>query len=181
MDKKTFTTKLYEVCSNDELRPVMMGIHFKNGFAYASDGHMVVKQSLEYHTILGTEFLEGKTIHKDNYKAIMGFETAECNEDGVACSDSDGRTAFYEYFDIKDSAMPNFDEVLKPIGQKSIEFIGINPDFLAKIGKALHVPTNTLRLQFQGVDKGILIDTPEIENQWGMLMPAMINDSLFSK
>lgn len=181
MDKRTFTTKLYEVCASDELRPIMVCVHFKDGFAYASDGHMLVKQSLEYHTILGIDFLNGKSIHKDNYKAIMGFETAECNEDGVACSDSDGRTAFFEYFDIKDTAVPNFDAVLKPTGQKSIEFVGINPEYLAKIGKAMHVPSNIFRLRFQGVDKSILIDTPEIENQWGLLMPAVINDSLFSK
>lgn len=181
MEKQTFKTKLYEVCSNDELRPVMMGIHFINGFAYASDGHMVVKQSLEYQTIQGIEFLNGKSIHKDNYKAIMGFEVAVCNDDGVECADSDGRVAFYEYFDLKGTSVPDFDTVLKPTGQKSIEFIGINPDYLNKIGKALHVPSGAIRLQFQGVDKGILIDTPEIENQWAMLMPAMINNSLFSK
>lgn len=181
MEKQTFKTKLYEVCCDDELRPVMVCVHFKNGFAYASNGCMVVKQSLEYHTIKGIEFLEGKSLHKDNYKAIMGFEVAECNEEGVACADSDGRTAFFEYFDLKGANMPNFEEVLKPIGQKSIEFIGINPEYLAKIGKAMHVPTNALRLQFQGVDKGILIDTPDIENQWALLMPAIINDSLFAK
>ncbi len=181
MEKKTFTTKLYEACSSDELRPVLMCVHFKDGFAYASDGHMVVKQSLEYHSILGIDFLKGKSIHKDNYKAIMQFETAECNEDGIACSDSDGRTAFYEWFDLNGAVIPDFDSVLKPIGQKSVEFIGLNADLLYRISKALHVPSDSLRLQFQGVDKGILIDTPEIENQWGMLMPAIINDSLFSK
>jgi len=181
MDKKTFTTKLYEVCASDELRPVMMAVHFKDKFAYASDGHMLVKQSLEYHTILGVDFLEGKSLHKDNYKAIMGFEIAECNEDGVACTDTDGRTAFFDYFDLHGTEVPNFESVLKPIGQKSVEFIGINPDYLNKIGKALHVPSGALRLQFQGVDKAILIDTPEIENQWAILMPAIINDSLFSK
>jgi hypothetical protein len=181
MEKKTFTTKLYEVCSSDELRPVMMCIHFLNGFAYASDGHMCVKQSLEYHTILGIDFLEGKSIHKDNYKAVMGFETAECNEDGITCNDSDGRTAFYDFFDLKGVEMPNFESVLKPVGQKSIEFIGITPEYLSRIWKALHVPSNVLRLQFQGVDKPILIDTPEIENQWAILMPAMVEDSLWAK
>jgi hypothetical protein len=180
MEKKTFTTKLYEVCSSDELRPVMMCVHFKDGFAYASDGHMVVKQSLEYHTVINPELLNGKSLHKDNFKAIMGFETAECNDDGVTCTDSDGRTAFYDYFKLL-LDVPNFDEVLKPTGQKSIEFVGINPEFLYKISKAMHSPTGTLRLQFQGVDKAILIDTPEIENQWAVLMPVIINDSLFSK
>jgi hypothetical protein len=181
MEKKSFTTKLYEVCSTDELRPVMVCVHFKGGFAYASDGHMLVKQSLEYHTILNPELLDGKSLHMDNYKAIMGFEFAECNEDGIACHDSDGRTAFYDYFDLKGQEVPNFESVLKPCGQKSVEFIGMNPEYLYKISKAMHSPGGSFRLQFQGVDKPILIDTPEIENQWGILMPAIINDSLWSK
>jgi hypothetical protein len=178
MDKSTFTTKLYEACSSDELRPIFMCVHFKNGFAYASDSHMVIKQSLEYHTISDPEFLEGKSIHKDNYKAIMGFEKAECNEDGIACSDNDGRTAFYEYFDRKNVELPNFDAVIKPIGQKSIEFIGVNADLLQKLAKAMHNPSGTLRLQFQGINKAILVDVIEIENQFGVLMPMIINNTL---
>lgn len=180
MEKQTFKTKLYEACGSDELRPVLMCVHFKDGFAYASDGHMVVKQSLEYHTIQEPSFLDGKCIHKDNYKAIMQFEVAVCNEDGVACRDSDGRTAFYEYFDKNGTETPNFDSVLKPTGQRSVEFIGLNPDFVGRIGKALHVPSGTLRFQFQGIDKAVLIDTPEIENQWAVLMPVAINGSLFN-
>lgn len=180
MDKQTFTTKLYEVCSNDSLRPILMCVHFNNGFAYASDAHMVIKQSLDYHTILEKELLEGKSIHMDNYKAIMGFETAKCTEKGVECKDSDGRVAFYEYFDRGKDGLPNFDEILKPQGLRPVEFIGINPEYLYKLRKAIHAPNNALRLQFQGVDKGILIDCPEIENRWAILIPALLSDNLFN-
>ena len=179
MDKHTFTTKLYEVCSTDDLRPIMMCVHFKDGYAYASDAHMVVKQSLDYHTILDKELLDDKSLHKDNYKAIMGFEMAQCKDTGVECSDSDGRVAFFEYFDRGNDAMPNFDSVLKPLGLKSIQFIGINPEYIHKIGKALHAPNNALRFQFQGVDRVILIDCPEIENQYACVMPMLLSDTLF--
>jgi hypothetical protein len=179
MEKQNFTTKLYEVCSNDELRPIFMCVHFKDGFAYASDAHMIVKQSLEYHSIVNPELLDGKSIHKDNYKAIMQFEIATCDASGVQCMDNDGRTAFFEYFDRKGIEVPNFDTVLKPVGQKSIEFIGINPDYLHKLSKAMHSTSGALRLQFQGVDRAILVDAVGIDNQCGVIMPAILNDVLF--
>lgn len=178
MDKKTFTLKLHEACSDDELRPLMMCVHFQNGFAYASDSHLVIKQSLEYHTIINPECLEGKSIHKDNFKAIMGFENAEATPDGVACSDNDGRTAFYEYYNRKDMQPPDFESVLRPLGIKLIDFIGISPKYFEKIEKAMHSPTGIFRLSFQGVDRCILIDVPDIENQWAVLMPAILNDTL---
>lgn len=171
---------MHEACGSDELRPILMCVHFKDGFAYSSDANVIVKQSLEYHTIINPEFLEGKSVHKDNYKAIMQFEKAECNEEGISCSDSDGRTAFFEYFHRVCGEIPNFDSILKPIGQKSVEFIGINPECLHRISRAMHVPSGSLRLQFQGVDRGVLIDSPEIPNQWGLLAPTIINDTLFS-
>lgn len=179
MEKQTFTTKLHEACSSDELRPILMCVHFMNGFAYASDAHIVVKQSLEYHSIINPELLEGKSIHKDNYKAIMQFENSECCDSGIACSNPDGRTAFYEYFDRKGVELPDMDKFLKPTGQKSVEFIGIYPEFLTRLCKALHTPDGSIRMLFQGIDKCILIDVVGIENQYAVIMPAILNDSLF--
>jgi hypothetical protein len=178
MDKQTFTTKLHECCSDDELRPIMMCVHFMNGFAYASDGYVVIKQSLEYHSIINSELLSEKSLHRDNYKAIMGFEKAECNDMGVSCADSDGRTAFFEYFDRKGLEVPNFEAVIKPTGFKSIEFIGMRPDILNRLGKALHTVGGIIRMQFQGIDRCILVDAPGIENQIGVIMPAILNETL---
>lgn len=180
MDKQSFTTKLHEVCSDDELRPIMMCIHFKEGFAYASDARMVVKQSLEYHSIINPELLEGKSIHKDNYKAIMQFEKATCDDTGVACEDNDGRTAFFEYFDRKGVELPNFESVFTLHGFLNINFIGIMPELLYKLSKAMHCPGSILRLRFQGPDKPIHIDVMGIDNQVAILMPAILNDTLFS-
>lgn len=179
MDKQTFTTSLHAVCSTDELRPIMMCVHFKNGFAYASDSKMIVKQSLEYHTIIGKECLEDKSIHKDNYEEVMRFDIAECDDNGIACKSVDGRAAYFEFFDRKGDEIPDFEKVLNSGGLKTIDFIGINPKLLAKLSKAMHSPTGDLRLRFQGVDKPILVDTPDIPDQMGLIMPVLINHSLF--
>lgn len=179
MEKQTFTLKLHECCGDDDIRPIMMCVHFKNGYAYASDGHVVIKQSLDYHTIIDPEHLEGKSLHKDNFKAVMGFETAKCDDAGIACFDSDGRTAFFEYFDRKDIEMPDFEKVFIPSGTKEVPFIGISPQYVNMLSKAMHAPSGVCRFKFQGIDKPILIDVPEIPQQYAVLMPALLNDTLW--
>lgn len=44
-DKKNFNkkVKMHLACADDELRPALACIYFKNDFAYASDGHILVR------------------------------------------------------------------------------------------------------------------------------------------
>jgi hypothetical protein len=180
MEKQNFNIKIYEACSEDVLRPVMMCVHFIGGFAYASDGCMVVKQSLDYHSVINPEVLDGKSIHRDNFKNIMQFEIAECTEEGVVCKDNDGRTAVFDYFDRKDMVLPNFEAILSLGKSEPVPFIGITPKLLDRVSKAMHSPSGALRVQFYGVDKPMRLDDPLIENQVAILSPAMLSESLFS-
>lgn len=180
MEKYTFTTKLHEACATDQLRPIFSCVHFMNGFACASEGHIAIRQSLEYHSIINPEMLDGKSLHKDNYKAIMGFEVAEASEDGISCKDTDGRTAFFEYFDMKGAEQPNFDTIFEnKKGLKQVSFIWFNPTLLAKLSKALHCPDGCIRCQFTGIDTKIMVDAVGIENQEAIIMPHILEDSLF--
>lgn len=42
-----FKSDLSKVVSKDELRPALTVVKFQNGFAYATDSHCLVKQSLK--------------------------------------------------------------------------------------------------------------------------------------
>jgi hypothetical protein len=182
-EKYTFSTKLHEACANDPLRPIFACVHFMNGFACASEGHIAIRQSLEYHSIINPEMLDGKSLHKDNYKAIMGFEFAEANEDGIQCKDTDGRTAFYEYFKLEGD-QPNFDKIFSDAtskGVKSVHFIGFNPVLLAKLAKALYCPDENIRCRFTGIDTTVLVDAVGVENQEAIIMPAILQDTLFNQ
>ena len=179
MDRETFTLKVHECCSDDEIRPILMCVHFKGGFAYATDGAVAIKQSLEYHTIINPEHLEGQSLHKDNFKAVMGFERAECDDAGITCTDHDGRAAFFEYFDRKGQEMPDFESVLKPLGGQSVDFIGISPEYIGLLAKSMHSPDKIFRLKFQGKDKPVLVDVPGIPNQVALIAPAILNDTLW--
>ena len=178
MEKYNFSTKLYEACDTDPVRPTFMCVHFISGFAYASNGCIAVKQSMEYHSVIDDHFLEGKSIHKESFKQIMTFQFATCNEDGIECKDSDGRSAFFEYFDCKGD-MPDFEKNFQKTSLKSLTFIGFDPEQFHKLSKALYAPNGNIRVQFQGVDRAMLVDVIGIENQEAIIMPVILNDSLF--
>jgi hypothetical protein len=179
MEKFNFTTKLHEACANDPLRPVMMCVHFSGGWALASNGHIAIRQSLEYHSIIDPEHLDGKSLHHESFRDIMSFEFATCTEDGIECKDSDGRSAFFNYFDRKGTEIPNYDSIFKKTSLVSLTFIGFSPENFHKLSKALYAPHGNIRVQFQGVDKAMLVDVIGIDNQEGVLMPVILSDSLF--
>ncbi len=178
MDKYNFNTKLNLACSTDENRPILGCIHFENGFAYVSNGNLVIKQSLSYHSVLEPENLDGKSIHRENFANIMQFETATANEDGIYCRNKDGRSAFFEYFDRKGQEVPDFDKVINQFSARGVDFIGINPKSFEIISKALY-NGDQVRIRFAGVDKGMLCDVPAWEDQVVYVMPIILNGTLF--
>jgi hypothetical protein len=179
--KFNFTTKLHNCCATGEdakLRPVMSAVHFKDGYAYATNAYIMVKSSLEYHSVINPEFLDGKAMHKDNFKEILKFESAECCDDGISCKNADGQVAFYEYF-ICDKA-PNFDVVIpnsnyfKEVGQ-----IGLNPKHLSDCCSAMYSDSGAFRLTFSGQIKAIRIDVIGYPDQIGIVMPMALSNSVF--
>lgn len=178
MDKYNFTTKLHLACSTDENRPMYGCIHFENGFAYATNGNLIIKQSLEYHSILDPINLDGKSLHRENFANIMQFEIATANEDGVYCHNKDGRSAFFEYFDRKGQQVPDFDIVINQFSARGVDFIGINPKSFDIISKALY-NGDQLRIRFAGIDKSMLCDVPAYESQLAYVMPLILNGTLF--
>lgn len=180
-EKQTFNTKLHECCSTDKMRPVMNCIYFDCGFAYASNGHIAIKQSLEYQSVLNPEYLDGKLLHRENYASVMKFDIAECGEDGIDCKSTSGAAAFFEYYELKENEkIPDYDAVIKTkYGLTQLSFIGINPDYLLKLTKALYAPLGNIRCQFTGLDKPIKVDVIGIDDQEAILMPYVLTDSLF--
>lgn len=161
MEKQNFTTELHKCCSSDkkETRLWAKAIHFNNGFAYASEGHVLIKSSLEYHSVINPENLEGKAMHKDNFKEIIKFDVAECLEDGISCKSVDGQVAFYEYFNMEGTKAPDFNKVI-PSGSefKSLFQVGLNPTYVSKLSDAMFYGESCLRYRFTGQNSAILVD-----------------------
>lgn len=179
MDKFNFSTKIYEACSKDDIRPIMNCVHFQGGFLFASNGVVAVRQSLEYHSILQPENLEGASIHRESFKNILLFDEVTAGLDGVTCKGTDGREAYFTYFDRKGEPIPNFDSIFNSYKAKGVDFIGFNPDQMKILMAALYMPSGYVRVNFGGVDRGMWVDVPGVPYQDAIIVPVLIEGTLF--
>jgi hypothetical protein len=171
-EKFNFNTKLNLCCSRDENRPVMNCIHFKDGYAYAANGIIAIKQSLLYHSVINPERLNGNSIHADSYKKITSYDIAECLDDGILCKSEDGQEAFFSYFKLSVTP-PDIEKVISNRLKKKNEdtqSIGINPSYLHDLSKAMIIQAG-LKLSFCGRD-AVIVESPEYEEQIAIIMPV---------
>lgn len=109
--KANFQTPLHLACSDDPCRPVMQYIFFENGYAYATNGHIAVKQSLDdYCDVIEKEKLNGHAIYKTAFAQILKFPMAVATEEGVECINDDFKVLF-RYAD-KDMVRPNLERAI---------------------------------------------------------------------
>ena len=179
--KYNFPTPLHLACATDELRPAMEYVHFVEGYAYASDGHIMVKQRIdEYCTAHDKENLTGKCIHRDSFENIRKFDNAKALEDGMECWDNNGgKKAFFPYGTVEEKR-PNFETVIPDGTTEHVPFIGINPKYIEIAGKCLvrdkHSP---VRMTFRGLGKPITVTVDGFADQLAIIMPMLLGGNLF--
>lgn len=179
--KFNFPTPLHLACATDELRPVMEYVHFVNGFAYASDAHILVKQSInEYCTVHDKENLTGKCIHRDSFENIRKFDNAKALMDGIECwDDNGGKKAFFPYGTVEEKR-PNFETVIPDGPAENVPFIGINPKYIEIASKCLARDKHTaVRMIFHGQNKAIILKAEDYPEQIVIIMPIILGGNLF--
>jgi hypothetical protein len=173
--KFNFATPLHLATSDDELRPVMQCVWFNDGFAYASDSHVLVKQSIEMSTIMEADKLNGHCLHRSSFKDIMKYQYATATDEGVDCTGKKGDKAFYPYHDGI-GEMPSFEKVLDDILSNDPEAtnrVGLSSPSLVRVSKALGCGRSGLTLSFRGYLRGVVVSANDSEagNQIGLIMP----------
>lgn len=178
--RRNFKSKLNLFCGSDPLRPALNHIEFVNGFAYASDAHVIIKQHLSLNDFSEEEigFLNDNYIHKDTFAEIYKYDIVNVTPKGFICRKGNV-TAKYDFkqFDFK---MPNFEAVIidsKEINQNTISKIGMNLKHLEKfkMGFIFNADKN-IEMNFNASNRGILITALGIDEseQLGILMPVVL-------
>lgn len=172
------------VCS-DKTREKINLIYFKNGFLYASDAHMLIKQSLKLYGLTSAEisFLNGNYIDLDNFKRIMKFKSFRVIEEGIYSTDKNN-PGLYEFKRMqvnKKKKLEFVDDIEKVIqnnkGDSFIPFQNIRFDFrqIEKIRKATFNKLGRYEIRFCSNKTGVVIyaiDDFTIEEQVVLLMPV---------
>lgn len=129
-------------CNNDWVRPISKYIYFKDGYAYATDSHILVKNKLQECSSFTEEEIErlnGKFISAKAYKSIITFDTVNITDTGFECYMDEQQRVIYT-FCYPDGKYPNCDSVIEHNGQESkegITQISIDPDLLLRLKKSM--------------------------------------------
>lgn len=178
-DKKV---KMHLACAKKEsLRPIMACIYFKDGFAYATDGIVLVKNRLSEMSSFDEaeiQALDCKFLPADFYKDMLKYDECLISDEGIECH-KDGDKAFFYFADFGDSKYPNADVVLQdalnaitvPLPQ-----IGFRFEDMQRLSKALH-DVERCTATFKGVNKPIVFSSIEPDvSSIGLLMPILITE-----
>lgn len=165
-------------CAKDEVRPIMNCVHFKDGHAYASDGHILVKNFLLECTSIPEEQIEkldGKNLHRESYKELLKYDVIEISDEGIEAT-KNGEKSFF-YFSNVDGVYPNSEKVLQDALNASpvaMSQVGLNTDYLIKLNKALH-GSNVCKYQFKGEGRPIILQGVESASI-GIIMPYTFSE-----
>lgn len=176
MKNFTFISNLHLACGKDKLRPELQYIHFKNGYAYASDAYVLIKQPLSLSHIQEPENLEGKAIHSSIFKEIRKMKHVVCTPDGFECRTKDNQKVFYQY--SKTNTPPNFEAVIPKDELGGVAEIGIKPALVSRLGKAMAGGTYGLKAVFRGECRAIVFEPiqREYNGEIGLIMPMILTN-----
>lgn len=184
--------KLHKACANDEFRPAMHYICFKNGYAYATDGHIAVRASLDAICALseeGRNKLNGYLIHKKQYEMLLKYSTIEIGEGVITCidSNSNARTTIQlvKLAESSESAereegkaiyFPNVDAVIDDdLSKEPLQKVGFNYQLLIRLIAAMGITSKRIGFSFKSNSKPIVVlgVEPGIDVR-GIIMPIML-------
>lgn len=170
-------TKLESICGKDDLRPAMQCVYFSNGFVYATNAHIAVKQRLTLHGIDEDlhSHLEGKLLHRSHLALMRGCDFFEIVPNGIK-----SRKGFVEMIHVfTDEKYPDIEAVLNKDCPIEVSRIALNASLLKNLQDVmfLNSPPNHVRLDFFGTKRAIIAFTDIVkEDQIGLIMPTQIKE-----
>jgi hypothetical protein len=173
-----FKSDLSKVVSKDELRPALTVVKFQNGFAYATDSHCLVKQSLKWMDFTDEDIalLEGKALDIKAFKFVRKAKVIEVCEKHISVF-IDGTKYNVEYSIHSTLKYPEADAVIPLKETVSVEMMSITKTNLINLLSAMSFETNPI-FEFHGAIHAVVVYDRIIgrENQIGIVMPCMINN-----
>jgi len=185
----TFTTPVHLACGTDELRPAMELVAFKNGFLYATDAKILIRQKLSIHN-LDEGSLDGKFIHRGIMVQLLKYNCI-FEPDHILAFTPFGKVKFpYAVDDITGdlisgaqvSLFSKIDEIItgsiSNFNNQSVNNynqIGIAPALIRTLLKVM-LYSNHLVFNFSSCTKAVIVTDMEhtITEQVAILMPSMI-------
>ena len=186
--------KLHKACANDDLRPAMHYICFKDGYAYATDAHIAVRASLDAICALSDEEktkLNGYLIHKSQYEMLLKYSSIEIGEGTITLIDPESKASTTiqlvklaesseaaEVSEGKAIYFPNVDKIINDdLSKEPLQQVGFSYSLLGRIIAAMGIQPNRVGLRFttNGRQMVVLGVEPGIDVR-GIIMPILMDE-----
>lgn len=178
MKTKNFKTKISLVCGSDDLRPAFMHLYFKDGYVYATNAHIALKQGLIDHDFTSDEIeiLNGKLLHKAAFNEIYRYDNVTVQNDGFLCTKGH-ITALISFTPANELKYPDIDSILPSGALVPVDSIGVNSKLLNLLHSVTLSDTKHHKTQFYGQNKAVLFTpTDKSISETILIMPVMAND-----
>lgn len=191
-----FPSALHLATDSDDFRPVFQYINFSGGFAYATDAHILVRQSFNFINIEGIEKLEGKSIHQNIFRRIY----ADRNTSIIRVTDAGIEVENFVIgqkitYSVKNSTeigkVPNYEgiinaDMLKGKHTADYNAFGLNPRIFNRLINAMAIGPSTMNVRIlmpPTNNKPFMVFDENDENagagnQLGLIMPVMLADHI---
>ncbi len=161
--KNNFNKKvqMHLACAKDEQHPVMQCVFFNNGYAYATDTHILVRNRISEISGLNEseiEALNGKFLHAAFYKDMLKYDSIMIAEDGIECAKGNDKAFFYfstfeKYPDAEKVLQDALNKQTVPLPQFSFDI-----NLMQRLNKALY-QSDRCTATFKGVGNPVIFDS----------------------
>ena len=178
-----FNKKTELIVSTDNLRENMCRVYFKNGFLYATNAQVALKQHLSLFKFTEGEInnLNGRSISLDDWLIIRKFKSHSATESGIFCK-TKNTELFFNYKDNGFKSQKMVDEIENvfktalELDKENQETFSLNSKLLNNISQAMFLGINKgLVFKCKGRHKAIILwsksDEYPLDKQIGLIMP----------
>lgn len=173
--------RIDRICNDTLFRSAQSLIYFKDGYAYATDAHILVKVRItEISSFQENQLttLDGKAIHKSVYAKLLPFDGVEITPEGFKARVPEAESFItFGFAGLQKGMVPDIEKVIMDARndvQAEITAIGINPSLLKRLD-CLFGDTYGVKLIIKAVNKPVLVKWTG-HDAIGLIMPVMINE-----
>lgn len=171
---------LENVCSRDDLRPVLQHIFVTKEKFVATNAHIMVWHDTE--KFFNEDFIkeipdDGILIHHEDWKKMKICLHFEWHKGLVKINYTKKRPVIIEVTnEDKVGKYPNWETVIPKLEEPvQLSEIAVKPEYLVTIQKAINYGDSKVKMVFTGVGKAILVQEMDGEKPNGLIMPLSPN------
>lgn len=186
---KKFKKDLHKLTDLNGWRESLQYVFFKDGYVYATDACVLIKQSLALHDFTEEEIklLNGYCIHANAFAMLRKFDVLSVTKAGEINASKDGVSIVVKLSEYSTKSggdkiiMPTFDQVLNKAyeGLKKApasKYMALNPTLLKLLTSCLFDSKDVV-LRYSGKNKAIAVEVASGDDidQKALIMPVMVD------